>query len=121
MGPCLGFLELITRTPRHHVAAMLDEQVERIDQGQLPRLPVDDGEVYDAKGLLHRGQLVQIVKNYIRNGVSFELDHDPHAFAVRLVAQVRDSLDLLVVNQLGNSSYKLRLIDLIRNLGYDNR
>ena len=53
--------------------------------------------------------------------IALELDDDPQAVPVRLVAQVRDALDRLVANQFGDLLDQLRLVDLVRNLGDDDR
>src|SRR2546425_9658208 len=44
----------------------------------------------------------------------------PHPLAVRLVAQVRDSLEFLGVDQLGDLRDQVALVDLIRDLGDDD-
>src|SRR5262249_45368774 len=121
MGAGFGFPELVASSPGHYFAAMIDEQVQRLDQIQLFGLPIDDGQVYHTERLLHRCQFVQVVQHDIGNGVSFQLDHDPHAFAVRFVAQIRNAFDLFVVDKLGDSFDQLGLVDLVGNFGHDDR
>ena len=48
--------------------------------------------------------LIELVEHDLRDGVALELDHDAHAVAVGLVAQVADALDLLVAHELGDAS-----------------
>ena len=57
----------------------------------------------------------------MRVGVALELDEDAHAVAVGLVAQVADALDPLVLDQLGDLLEQARLVDLVRQLGDDDR
>ena len=52
---------------------------------------------------------------------ALELDHDAHAVAVGLVAQVGDALDLLLAHQLGDALDQPRLVDLVGDLGDDDR
>ena len=53
--------------------------------------------------------------------VALELDHDAHAVAVGLVAQVGDALDRLLAHQLGDLLDQPRLVHLVRDLGDDDR
>ena len=46
------------------------------------------------------------------DGVLLELEHDAHAVAVGLVADVGDALELLVADQLGDLLDQPRLVDL---------
>ena len=52
---------------------------------------------------------------------ALELDDDAHAVAVGLVAQVGDALDPLVAHQVGDLLDQLRLVDLVGDLGDDDR
>ena len=85
------------------------------------RAVVDDGEHDDAEGLLHRRQLVELVEHDVGVGVALQLDDDAHAVAVRLVAQVGDALDPLLVHQLGDALDEARLVHLVGDLGDDDR
>jgi len=42
-----------------------------------------------------------VVQNQLRFLAALDLDHDAHAFAIGLVADIRDAVDLLVLHQLG--------------------
>ena len=67
------------------------------------------------------GVLEQVVQHLVRVGVALELDDHAHAVAVGLVAQVGDAVDLLVLDQLGDLLEQGRLVDLVRQLGDDDR
>ena len=51
----------------------------------------------------------------------FDVHHDPHALAVALVADVLDALDALVAGELGDLLDEARLVDLVGDLGDDDR
>ena len=70
----------------------------------------------EAVALLHLGELVELVEHDLRLGVALELDHDAHAVAIGLVAQIADALDALVVHQLGDALDDVLLDDLVGNL-----
>ena len=67
------------------------------------------------------GVLEQVVEDLVRVGVALDLDVHAHAVAVRLVAQVRDAVDLLVLDQVGDLLEQRRLVDLVGQLGDDDR
>src|SRR5262249_16600557 len=120
-----GLLQLIQRAVAHDLAAEGDELVERLDQIENPRLAVDDREVDHSERDLHLRHLVELVQNDLRDGVAFEFDDYPDLllrgrFAVGLVADFRNALDLLVVDQVGDLFDQFRLVDLERNLGNDD-
>jgi hypothetical protein len=53
-------------------------------------------------------------------GVALELDDDPQAVPVRLVADVADALETLVADQVGNLLQQLGLVYLVGDLGDDD-
>ena len=109
------------RAAGDHVAAVGDEVRERLLERQDLRPPLDDREHVDAERLLQRRHLPEVVQDHLRDGVLLELDDDAHALAVGLVADVGDALDLLVADQLGDLLDQPRLVDLVRDLGGDDR
>src|SRR5215475_10749793 len=120
-----GLLQLVVRAVAHDLATEGDELVERLGQVENLRLAVDDREVDHPERDLHLRHLVQLVQDDLRDGVAFEFDDDPDfllrgRFAVGLVADFRNALDLLVVDQVGDMFDQLRLVDLKRNLGDDD-
>src|SRR5690606_17574020 len=52
---------------------------------------------------------------------ALDLDVDAHAVLVGLVAQLADALELLFLDQLGDLLDQARLVDLVRDLGDDDR
>src|SRR5262245_22480069 len=120
-----GLLQLIRRAVAHDLAAEDDEFVERIGQVEYLRLAVDDREVDHPERDLHLRHLVEFVQDDLRDGVAFEFDDDAdlllrRRFAVGLVADFRNALNLLVIDQVGDLFDQLRLVDLERDLGDDD-
>ena len=52
---------------------------------------------------------------------ALQIDDDAHAVAIRLVADVGDALDRLLAHELGDALDQPRLVDLVRDLGDDDR
>src|SRR5207247_2238077 len=118
VGARFRLFQIEAGAPQHYLAPMLEEDVQGVYQRELARLPVYDCEVDHAERLLHRGQLVEVVQHDVRYRIALQLHDDAHALAIGLVAKVRDALELLVVDQLGDALEQLGLVDLIRNLSY---
>ena len=89
--------------------------------GQRLGLAVDERQHVEVERQLHRGVLEQVVQHRVRVGVVLDLDVDPHAVPVGLVAQVGDPVDPLVLHQVGDLLEKGRLVHLVRQLGDDDR
>ena len=72
------------------------------------------------EGGLHLRVLVEPVEHDVRDRITLELDHDPHAVTVRLVAQVPDVNDLLVAHELRDLLDQPGLVHHERNLCDDD-
>ncbi len=70
---------------------------------------------------LQRRELVELVQHDVGHRVALDLDHDAVAFAVGLVAQRRDAVDLLLAPQFADALDHRGLVHLIRDLGDDDR
>ena len=107
--------------PPDHFAPELDEVLDDVEQREDLRPASDDREHDDPERRLQLRVLVQIVQHDVGHLAPAELDHDPHAVAVRLVPQIGDALDHLLAHQLGDLLDQPRLVDLVGNLGDDDR
>ena len=121
VGPRLGLPQLELGPPPHHVAPEVHEVVDHLDQRQDARAAADNRQHDDAERRLQRGVLVEVVQDDVRQLAALQVDHDAHAVAVRLVAQVRDALDRLLAHQFGDLLDEPRLVHLVRDLGDDDR
>ena len=121
MGALLRLLEVELGAPDDDRLAMVDEVPEQIDERQDLRLVVDDREEDDPESRLHRGERVELVQHDLGVLAALQLDHDADSLAARLVAEIRDAFDLLVVDELRDPLDQLRFVDLVRDLGDDDR
>ena len=119
--PLLRLLQVELRAPDDDRLAVVDEVPQQVVQRQDARLVVDDREEDDPEGRLHRRQRVELVQDDLRVLAALQLDDHPDAVAVRLVAQVRDPLELLLVDELGDPLDQLGLVDLVGDLRDDDR
>ena len=100
--------------------AVLDEAFDDIDQPQLARLPVDDGEQDHAEADLHLRQFVQVIEDDVELLAPLEFNYDSHSVAVALVADVADPFDALFVNEGCDLLDQLRFVHLVRQLVDDD-
>ena len=100
---------------------MIDECEQHVAQAHLARPPFMDTEHDEPVALLHLGELVELVQDHARIGVALELDHDPHAVAIGFVAQIADTVETLVVDQLRHPFDETRLVHLVGNFAHDDR
>ncbi|MNX79391.1 hypothetical protein D3C86_1110200 [compost metagenome] len=90
-------------------------------QAQDLGLAVDQGEHDDAEGGLELGLLVEVVEHHLGVGVALELDDHADAVAIALVAQIRDAVELLVLDQVGDLLDEGIGAHLVGQLGDDDR
>ena len=99
--PVLALAQPVLGAPAHDPDAELHVGAQQLLQAQGARLAVDQGDVVDAEGVLHRGELEQVLEH--RLGMEAVLDLDDQAKAVLAVGEVLhvgDALDLLVGGDL---------------------
>ncbi len=115
-----GLAQLVDGTPGHHFAAVADEHLEHVLQVQRARLAVDQGHHVDAEHALQLGLGIEVVEDHLAHLAATQLDDHAHAVLVGLVAQLGNTLDLLLFHQLGDLLDQPRLVQLVRQLGDDD-
>ena len=96
--------------------------VDDVAQGEDLRLGlvIHQRQHIDGEGGLQLGLCKQAVEYHLRIGVPLQLDDDPHTVAVRLVPDVGDALQTLVLHLIGHALDEHPLIHLIRQLRDDD-
>src|SRR5215471_15200002 len=120
MGTLLRLFQVELRAPDDDGFAVIDEVAQQLRQRKDARLVLDDREQDDAEGGLHRRQGVELVEDDLSVLASAKLDHHANALAARFVSQIRDTVDLLFVDELGNPLDQLGLVDLVGDFGDDD-
>jgi hypothetical protein len=108
-------------TARDDFAAMPDERFQHLLQAEELRLAVDERDHVDAEHRLERRLREQVVQDDFGDFTALQLDDDAHAVLVGLVAQLRDAVDFLVTDEVGNALEQARLVHLVWQLGDDDR
>src|SRR4051812_4578747 len=118
MESLLGLRPAVQAAPPDDVETVRDVDLEQLLEPHRARLPVDEGDVVDAEGVLDRGELVELVEDGL--GVEAVLDLDDEAqtaLAVGVVVDSRDALQLLAADQLGDLLLDALGSDAPRELG----
>ena len=114
--------QVVTRAPGDDVAPVRDEPLEQGLHAQRARLPAVDGQQGGAEGVLEEGAvLVEVVQDHAGHRIALGLHHRADALAARLVAQVADALQLLLLHHLGDGLDGAGLVDLVGDLGHHDR
>ena len=119
VGALLGFGEVELGAPPHHDLALRHVLVDERAQAHHLGTIVHQRQHDRAERALERGVDEQLVQDHLGIGVLLELDHDAHAVAVGLVAQVADPGDFAFLHQLGDLLEQRGLVDLERDLRDD--
>ena len=96
----LALAELVLGAADHHVALVVHVVLDQRQQAERARHVVDERDHVHAERVLEGRVLVEVVQHDLRDSVALQLDHEPDAGLVGLVAEVRDLLEPAVVHLL---------------------
>ena len=113
VGPPPGLAQFEDGPAGHHVPPMAQEILQQLLEVEQARLAVHQGDHVDAKNRLQRGVQEEVVQHHVRIMVALDLDDHAHAVLVRLVAQLGDALDLLLLDQFRHTLQQAGLVHLI--------
>ena len=127
MRSCLGLLELILGAAAHHNAPVGNELTKDIVQAKHPWLEPHrvlatwhKRQHVVVEVSLQRGELVELVEHLLGIGILFEVDNNTHITPSRLIAQVADRSELLLVDEVGNLLNQCCFINTIRHFCNDD-
>ena len=120
MGAVAGVVELVAGPPRDHLGAEADERLQQLLEAHQPGAAAIQRQGIDAERRLQRRVTVELVQHDIGHRVALQLDHQPHAVLVALVADFRDALDSLVAHHFGDALVQAGLVLLVGDLGDDD-
>ena len=121
MGSVTRLAEQELGTARHDLLAEGDEDRNQVLQVHDLRPAIVERHHVGAERGLERREAVELVQHDISHCVALQLDHDAVTFAVGFIAQIGNTLDLLFAHQFGDALDHGGLVDLVGNLGDDDR
>src|SRR5581483_6844584 len=116
--------QLVLAAARDDLALEVEVVREQLEQRQRLRHAVDERDGVHTERRLQRRVLEQLVERDLRNRIALQLDLDAHAGAVRVILQVGDLGEHLLVDELGDLRDDARvaaLLHAVRKLGDDDR
>ena len=122
MGPLLGLLQVVSGAADDDLLLEGQVLVDDVPQGENFRLGLvlDQSQHIDGKGALQLGLGKQAVEHHLGIGVPLQLDDDAHTVAVRLILNVADALQALILHLVGHVLDKHPLVHLIRQFRDDD-
>ncbi len=112
----LGFSKLVSGAPCNHNFAMTNIVLEKRFERKCAWLFIYQGQHVGVECALHGCIFEQRIQDAVRIGIALQLYNHTHALTVRLVAYIRDAIDLFVASQFGNFLHKFGFIDLVGQL-----
>ena len=120
VGPRRGLVQPELGPAAHHVAPVAQEEPQDARQGQEPGGLSVQGQIDDAERRLELRALVELAHHEVRVGVPVQLQDDPHPLPVRLVADVLNPVDDLVLGRLHHRFDQRGLVHCVGDLGDDD-
>ena len=114
--PLLGLPQIVPCAADDHVVAVLHEVGDAVFQRKQARAPLDERDAVHTEAGLQGRHFEQFVQHHVGVGIALHVHHDAHAFAVGLVVDIADAVNLLVVHQVGNLLDELGLVHAVGNL-----
>ena len=122
VGPLVGLAQPVGGAPDDDVELVVDVVPDQLVQPQRAGNAVDDRQHVGAEAGLQLGVLVEVVQHHLGHRVALELDDDADADPVTaLVLDVGDAAQLAVADLLGDRGDEVVVVDLIGQLGDDDR
>src|SRR4029453_2311200 len=121
MGAVAGLAQQELDAAADYLLAEFGEGADHVPEDELLGLAADQRDHVGAEGRLQRREAIKLVEHHVGHGVALQLDDDAHALTVGLVANVGDALDLLLAHQLGDLLAHRRFVQLVGNLGDNQR
>ena len=121
MRPFLCFTQIIPCTPGDNLALEIDIILQHLLQGQNTRFSINKREHDHAKCRLHLRIGIQLIKDHLRIGIPFQINHHMHSLAGGIVVDIRNTFDPLLLHKVCDAFNQPRLINLIRKLGDNDR
>ena len=107
-------------TPRHYLAAVVDEGNQHLLQVQQTGLTIHQRHHVDTEYDLHLRLRIQVVHDNLRYLALAQLDHDAHTVLVAFIAQLGNTFQQFFLDQIGDALNQSGFVHLIRNFVDDD-
>ena len=118
-----GLAQVELRATNHHIVAVFDEVADAVLEGEQLRAHLGgtragnghQRNAIDGEAGLQAREFVELVEHHIGILPALDVHHDAHAFAVRLVVDIGDALDLALFGQLGDGFHQVAGVGPVRH------
>ena len=118
MSSGFGFLEFKTSAPGNNLTTEFNIMLKCLFKADNPRLPVNQSQHVNKERRLHGGIFIEVIKHRPGLSVLPQFNNNTHTLTVRLITDVTDSPDFLVLNEVRYPLDKGRLVRLVGKLGH---
>ena len=108
MCTLLCFAQIVLGTTNHHIHTVLNEVSHHIVEIEELWTTLHKCNAVHREARLEGSIFVELIEHYLRIRITFDLNDYTH-IAFGLVTNTRDTLDLLIINQVSDILYEIRL------------
>ena len=120
MSSVTGFFEVKISTTTNNLSLKFNIALEHFLEWKNFRLAVNDRKHNCTEGCLQLCVWEQLVKNNLRWGISLDVNFNVHTLTVGMILDIWNSLNSLILYEVGNVFNKSCFVDLVRKLRNDN-
>ena len=114
------FAEIIPGTSGDNILLMLQIFLKDLKKIEYLGLVINKSQHDNTKRCLKICMLIELVEHNIGIGILPQFYDNSYTFSVTLISYIRDAIDLLKLDELGNLDLKICLVDHVRNFRNDN-
>ena len=118
--PLFCLAEVILCTANGDFVTMSHKVADEVLQCEQLRTAFHESDAVHAEACLQRRHLEELVEHDSCIGIALQINHDTHAFAVALVVDIADAVNLLLANKLCDVLDELLLVHAVGYLAHDN-
>ena len=115
-----GFFEVKISTTANNLSLKFNIALEHFLEWKNFRLAVNDRKHNCTEGCLQLCVWEQLVKNNLRWGISLDVNFNVHTLTVGMILDIWNTLNSLILYEVGNVFNKSCFVDLVRKLRNDN-
>ena len=99
---------------------VVDKVADAVFQRELLGTTVCNGYAVHCEGALQIGEFEKFVAYYVGISLTLDVNDNAHAFSVRLIIYIADTINLLLVHQCSNLLDEFRFVDIVWDFTHDN-
>ncbi len=119
MNTGLGLLQFEDAPAGYHLFSKIEESLQQLENAHNPGTSVVDGKHIHGKRGLKIGELVELILHDLGLRSPFQIDNHTHTILVGFITNIRDPLDLLILDKDSDFFHQVCLVYRVGNLRYN--